>query len=115
MFCFLNQQNFWALDDASMKITSGGSEMLGNNGFNTFSWSAWATFNSVYYGSGITSTHPLYSPRSGLGFYIDIQYTRVDGIYQNITTVIGQNYTVSFYLANPKGGNVSVAVVSIGP
>ena len=98
-----------------MKITSVGSEMLGNNGFNTISWGAWAAFNSIYYGSCITPTRSDYPPRTGSGFYIDIQYTRVDGIYQNITTVIGQNYTVSFYLANPRGGNVSVAVVSIGP
>ena len=34
-----------------------------------------------------------YSPRTGSRFYFDLQYTRVDGIYQNITTVIGQNYS----------------------
>ena len=115
MFCFLNQQNFWALDDVSMKLTTGGSEMVRNNGFETPNWVDWTSYNSVYYGSGISAARAEYSPRTGSRFYFDLQYTRVDGIYQNITTVVGQNYTLSFYLANPKGGNVSVAVVSMGP
>ena len=114
MFCFLNGQNFWALDDTSMKLTTGGPELLGNAGFETASWTYWTSYNSVYYGSGIGLARAECSPRTGSRFYFDLQYTRGDGIYQNITTVIGQNYTVSFYLANPQGGNISVAVVSIG-
>ena len=115
MFCFLNGQNFWALDDASIKLTTGGPELLGNPSFNTATWAKWTPYNSVYYASGITNAYSGWSPRSGANFYLDVQYTHGDGVFQNVTTVVGQNYKITFYLANPQGGNVSVAVVSIGP
>ena len=55
MFCFLNGQNFWALDDASMKLTTSGGELLGNAGFEIANWLDWSSYNSVYYGSGISA------------------------------------------------------------
>ena len=99
----------------SMKDSSTNSAILSNGGFETPSWTYWTPYNSIYYGSAMQMSYSGSVPRSGSRFYCDVQYTRGDGIFQNVTTVVGRNYSISFYLANPKGGNVSVAVVSIGP
>ncbi|CAF4149716.1 unnamed protein product, partial [Adineta steineri] len=115
MFCFLNQQHFWALDNVSMKDSITSYELLSNTGFEDDNWDYWTPYNSVYYSSGISSGYKSWRPYAGSYFYLDVQYTSADGIFQNITTVVGRNYTISFYLANPHGGNVSVAIVSVGP
>ena len=114
MFCFLNQQKFWALDDVSIK-NSVNAELLQDGGFESGSWTYWTGFNTIYQGSGMVTNYNSWSSRSGSRFYVDIQYSAGDGIFQNVTTVIGSNYTISFYLANPRGGNASVAIVSVGP
>jgi hypothetical protein len=115
MFCFLNEQNFWALDNVTMIQSKTGNQIIGNGDFEAVNWNNWTPYNTVYYGSGITGARNSWSARSGYEFYIDIQYTIGDGIFQKVSTIIGDNYTISFYLANPYGGNVSVAVVSIAP
>ena len=115
MFCFLNGQNFWAIDDVSVKDLTANTDILLDGGFESHSWDYWSAYNSIYYGSGMQTSYSGSSSRSGWWFYCDEQYTHGDGIYQNVTTVIGRNYSISFYLANPQGGNVSVVVVSIGP
>ena len=114
MFCFLNRQRFWALDDVSVRHIPSGTQLITNGGFES-GWTPWTHYTTVYYGSGFRSSEAGFSVRSGSFFYYDVQYSIPDGIFQNITTVVGQNYTVSFSLANPFGGNFSIAVVSIGP
>ncbi|CAF1424006.1 unnamed protein product [Adineta ricciae] len=115
MFCFQNQQYFWALDSVSMKDFQNSTELIRNGGFETGGWDYWTYYCSKYDGSGMRKSYLSCSPKAGSWFYLDIQYSAGDGIYQNVTTVIGRNYTISFYLANPLGGNVSVAIVSVGP
>ena len=115
MFCFLNRQWFWALDDVSVRHIPSGTQLINNGGFETGSWSPWIPYNTIYYGSGIRSSITGFAQRSGTYFYYDVQYSIPDGISQSITTIPGKNYTVSFSLANPFGGNFSIAVVSIGP
>ena len=114
IFCFLNQQWFWALDDVSVRHIPSGTQLITNGGFETGGWPPWIHFNTIYYGSGFRSSASGFSRRSGTYFYYDLQYSIPDGIFQNITTVPGENYTVSFSLANPFGGNFSIVVVSIG-
>ncbi|UJR11357.1 hypothetical protein I4U23_015538 [Adineta vaga] len=114
MFCFLNQQYFWALDNVSMKDSRTNVELLANTGFEQANWNDWQPYNSIYYSSGIRSNYFTWTAYAGYYFYLDVQYTAGDGIFQNVSTVIGKNYTISFYLANPLGGNVSVAIVSVG-
>lgn len=116
IFCFVNQYNFWALDDVSMKDSQTNSELLVNGGFESGTWSPWVYFLTVYYASGMSSNYNSWNARSNSYFYVDVQYNKTgDGIYQNVTTVLGRNYTISFYLANPRGSNFSAAIVSVGP
>ena len=115
MFCFLNRQHYWALDDVSIKHSRNGTQLLTNGGFETGTWSPWIYYCINYYGSGMHSSGSGYSPRTGTYFYYDAQYSIPDGIFQNITMIPGENYTISFFLANPSGGNFSLVVVSIGP
>ena len=115
MFCFLNQQYFWALDNVSMKDTVNNTELIGNGDFESGNWDFWTHHTSAYVASGIRTNHNSFYPYAGSYFYYDVQYTFGDGIFQNVTTVSGRNYNISFYLANPLGGNVSLAIVSIGP
>jgi hypothetical protein len=115
MFCFLNQQYFWALDNVSVKDSITNVQLLKNTGFEQDNWNYWTPYNTVYYSSGIIASYSSWGPYAGTNFYLDVQYTVGDGIFQNVTTVTGRNYTISFYLANPLGGNFSVAIVSIGP
>ena len=115
MFCFLNGQNFWALDDVSVTDLTTNTDILSDGGFESHSWSNWSPYNSIYYGSATQEDYSGTGPRSGSWFYSDVQYTHGDGIYQYVTTVVGRNHSIEFYLANPQGGNISVAVVSISP
>ncbi len=114
----MNEQNSWALDDVSMNDSTTSTDLIQNGGFETGNWPPWTYWlanNSAYYSSGMSKTSDgWYHPHTRTYFYVDVQYTTGDGIFQNVTTVVGTNYTVSFYLASPRGGNVSVAVVSIG-
>ena len=114
MFCFLNQKNFWALDDVSVVRAGTSTQLIGNGGFETTSWSDWTPYNSFYIASGITPARSTAFPHLGSQFYIDIQNTSADGIFQSFSTTIGMNYTIQFYLANPLGGNLSTAVASVG-
>jgi hypothetical protein len=114
MFCFLNRQYFWALDNVSVKDSITNVELLNDTGFELGSWTYWTAYNTVYYSSGMSYGYSSWGPYAGSYFYLDVQYTAGDGIFQNVTTVTGRNYTISFYLANPRGGNFSVAIVSIG-
>jgi hypothetical protein len=113
----MNEQNFWALDDVSMKKSGSSTELINNGDFEADSWTPWTYWlasNSVYDGSGMSYGYGSCNSHGGYYFYVDVQYTAGDGIFQNVTTVAGKNYTISFYLANPLGGNVSVAIVSVG-
>ena len=99
----------------SVKDLTTNTDILSDGGFESHSWSNWSPYNSIYYGSAMQMSYSGTGPRSGSWFYSDVQYTRGDGIYQNVTTVVGRNHSIEFYLANPQGGNVSLAVVSISP
>lgn len=115
MFCFLNQPNSWALDDVSVVRSGTSTTLIDNGGFETVNWVSWTPFSSAYFGSGITQARPPIYPHSGSWFYIDIQRTSSNGVFQNFSSIIGVNYTIDFYLANPLGGNRSIAVASVGP
>lgn len=116
MFCFINQYNFWGLDDVSMKDSQTNTNIITNGDFETNNWPPWTYYCSAYYGSGMSSGYSSLSAHGGSYFYLDMQYNKTgDGIFQNLTTVAGRNYTISFYLANPLGGSFSVAIVSVGP
>ena len=114
MFCFLNEQNFWALDNVKMIDCYTNTSKIQDSGFESGTWNYWTPYNTIYYASGLSTGYNSWSSLAGSHFYLDVQYTIPDGIFQNVTTVIGRNYTISFYLANPLGGNFSLAVVSVG-
>jgi hypothetical protein len=114
MFCFLNEQNFWALDNVTMIDCTTNVERIRDGGFESGSWNYWTGYNSIYYASGMSMGYNSWPPYDGYYFYLDVEYTAADGIFQNVSTVVGRNYSISFYLANPLDGNVSVAIVSVG-
>jgi hypothetical protein len=118
MFCFMNAKKYWALDDVSMVESGTNTNLILNPGFETGDWTDWTHYygyNSSYDGSGMVSSEEMCSPHSGNDFYANIQYTTGgEGIFQNVTTVPGTNYNITFYLANPAGGKPSVAIVSVG-
>jgi len=114
IFSFLNEQNFWTLDQVTMKDCTTNIEQINDGGFEWDGWTYWTPYSSIYYASGISIGHNSWPPYDGYHFYLDVQYTTVDGIYQNVPTILGRNYSNSFFLANPLGGNVSVAIVSVG-
>jgi hypothetical protein len=119
MFCFLNRQNFWALGDVSMIDDATNVQRISNASFisgNLTDWTYFLGYNSVYSRSRMSQTNDgYYYPYVGSWFYLDIQYTEGgDGIFQSVSLNAGRNYNISFYLANPYGGNVSLAIVCIG-
>ena len=106
MFCFLNGQNFWALDDVSVTDLTTNTDcnksypMVALN--STVGAIGHLSYNSIYrnsrdamlaYGSAMQVMNLFYPrgqvQRSGIMvLQFDVQYTRGDGIYQYVTTVV---------------------------
>jgi hypothetical protein len=87
-----------------------------NGGFETGDFTDWTQFgDTTFNGVCGASTCPLGQvPYDGTysAFFGPVGDT--GGIYQDITTVPGQLYTVSFYLALPEGGTPNFFEVQFG-
>lgn len=113
-FLFRRDPSYFAFDDASVTLLGGGPNLLADPGFESGPVGSdtpigWGNFQQT---SGIGATGIVDSgggrggegPRSGDNFWDDGSVGAYDGIYQEVATVPGQDYTVSFYLANPGSG-----------
>ena len=116
-FEFRQDPAYWGLDDISVK-NSGGTNLVGNGGFETGDLTDWTLIGTqgldaageVSSGSPGTSTE---NSHSGSYFFSDGAVGGVDGIYQSFNTVVGQTYTANFWLAN-DGGGPALALVEVG-
>jgi PEP-CTERM motif len=98
-----------------------GTAQVNNGGFETGDFTGWTQF-------GDTSFNGVCSATLGGGNCPDNNYMQYEGnyaayfgpvgdtggIYQDITTVPGQRYTISFYLALPVGGTPNSFEVQFG-
>lgn len=87
-----------------------------NGGFETGDFTDWTQFGDTSF-NGVCSVSTCpggYAPYVGnyAAFFGPVGDT--GGIYQDITTVPGQQYTISFYLALPEGGTPNFFSVQFG-
>jgi hypothetical protein len=91
-------------------------DQVQNGGFETGDFTGWTQFGDTSF-NGVCSVSTCpggYAPYAGTyaGFFGPVGDT--GGIYQDITTVPGQDYTISFYLALPVGGTPNSFEVQFG-
>jgi acyl-coenzyme A thioesterase PaaI-like protein len=96
-FEFRHDPSYWDLDDVSV-TNAGGTNLIVNGGFETGSLSPWTLGGtSGLQNSGTVETGHAHA---GTYSYVDGSVDGTDGIYQGFSTVAGQTYTISFWLAN---------------
>jgi hypothetical protein len=99
-FAFREDPAFLVLDDVNVSAL-GGSNLLTNPGFEDgplganapTGWTYLNTFGASF--AGVVSTE---SPHSGTNSYVDGAVQAYDGITQQIPTIIGTTYNISFWL-----------------
>jgi hypothetical protein len=105
--------NNWSLDTLSAKATDTSIELLTNGGFETGSLSGWSSCNPYNAASfGFVQNNVIFS-QAGVYYWKDGSVGAADYLYQYFTTVVGVNYTISFYLKG-DGGTPNSATVYIG-
>lgn len=119
-----NDPNFMGLDNLSVTSTPSGANLLtnpdletapdANSGLAPSGWYTIGTQGLNAHGVWENSTGE-YSAQSGSGFWYDGAVGGHDGIAQDISTVAGQTYTLSFWLITnpvPDGSNVDYQVLA---
>ncbi|WP_372782829.1 hypothetical protein [Phenylobacterium sp.] len=99
-FAFREDPAFISLDDIVL-TTGGGANLVVNGGFeaglvNDNAPVGWTYLN--VFGASAAGTVQANNPHSGLNNYYDGAVQAYDAITQNITTVVGQTYNLSFWL-----------------
>lgn len=108
---FREDPSYFSFDDASVSLTSGGANLLVDPGFESAQVGSskpagWTEFvqPSVPYAQGVvasgTPTGFGIDPVSGSHYWLDGSLNGYDGIAQTLKTTIGDQYTISFYLAD---------------
>ena len=116
-FVMREDNGYYALDDVSVRSTSAPSvELLSNGDFESGSFSPWIHCNPAGSSSPgiIHSTSPAfhyggytYAAHGGNFYYLDGAVSYADYLSQLFPTVVGQTYTVSFWLYNQGTGSSS--------
>jgi hypothetical protein len=99
-FAFREDPAFLSLDDIIM-TTGGGANLVTNGGFESGPIGANAPNGWTYlnvFGASAAGTVAANNPHSGSNNYYDGAVQAYDAITQNITTVVGQTYNLSFWL-----------------
>ena len=101
-FLFRDDPGYIGFDDAS--VTQGANpNMLANPGFETGDLTGWTYLNKygVSFAGVVCATPPCQSlsPRTGGSFWVDGATQGYDALSQVLSTVIGDTYDVSFWLA----------------
>ncbi len=112
-FLFRRDPSYFGFDDASVGL-AGGPNLLVDPGFelgpvgsqNPVGWGNFQqTGGIVAQGEVETGVgRGSQTARTGLNFWDDGAVGAYDGIYQQINTILGQTYTLSFWLSNPDSG-----------
>jgi hypothetical protein len=118
-FALRENSGYYGVDDVSVRSTSAPAvELLSNGGFESGSFAPWihcnpagstspgvirSTSSSFSYG-GFT-----YAAHGGNYYYLDGAVGRADYLSQLFPTVIGQTYTISFWMYNQGSGSNSDA------
>lgn len=106
-FIFRDDPTYISFDDASVTLASGGSNLLADPGFESAApYSSfpqgWTTISQSNVGGVISSGTPTGdadNPYDGAYYWRDGIVGAFDGLAQTVPTVVGDTYTVSFYLA----------------
>lgn len=114
-FLFRRDPSYFGFDDTQLSA-SGGVNLLVDPGFESAaagqqSPPGWGNFQQT---GGIPAQGEVESgigrggvtARTGTYFWDDGAVGAYDGIYQQVATTIGQQYTLSFWLSNPENGDV---------
>lgn len=99
-FAFREDPAFLSLDDVSV-TTGGGPNLILNGGFELGPLGASAPTDWTYlntFGAAAGGTVEANNPHSGSNNYYDGAVQAYDAITQDIATVVGQTYDVSFWL-----------------
>jgi hypothetical protein len=104
-FAFREDPAFISLDDVVM-TTGGGLNLVTNGGFESGVLGDNAPVGWTYlnvFGASAAGTVENNNPHSGSNNYYDGAVQAYDAITQNITTVVGQTYNLSFWLDDNSG------------
>ncbi|CAF0739805.1 unnamed protein product [Rotaria sordida] len=125
-FAFREDEGCFALDAVSVRrLTAPTIELIGNNDFETGTLSSWTYCNPNSASSAgevipnsdnfqcMTST---YQAKSGSYFYYDGAVGNCDYLIQTFSTIVGQTYTISYWLYNrgntayPSSADVIISI-----
>jgi len=114
---FRQDPAYWGFDDVSLMDTNG-NNLIVNGGFETGDLTGWESVGQqglpaagrVTAGTPGTTTR---NSHSGNYYWYDGAVGGVDGIAQGISTVVGQDYTLSFWLSG-DGGSIASFDAFIG-
>ncbi|CAF1417368.1 unnamed protein product [Adineta steineri] len=110
---FRMDSNNWSLDTLSVKRIGTSTELLTNGDFESGTMTGWSSCNpNNATNFGFIKDDILYT-YSGYYYWKDASTGAVDYLYQYFSSVVGANYTISFYLKS-DGGLPSSANVYIG-
>ncbi|CAF4475550.1 unnamed protein product [Rotaria socialis] len=119
-FALRQDHYYFALDTISVSGNAApGTELLINGDFEMGNLTPWlyCNPNNANYAGVVRATNYSYSgktygPHTGTHFYLDGAVGSPDFISQTFTTIIGDAYSLSFWLYNPSGGTgVSVDIL----
>lgn len=112
-FAFRNDPGYFAFDNASVVDSSIGStsNLLLNGGFEAgvdpitgvpVGWNYYTdqTLIGTSTGGSVSTGFDVLTSQEGNAFWLDSATGAYDAIYQSFSTTIGDQYTVSFFLAN---------------
>ncbi|CAF1457406.1 unnamed protein product [Adineta steineri] len=102
----------WSLDTLSVKRIGTSTELLTNGDFDSGTMSGWSSCNPNNATNFGFVHYNIYYPQSGYYYWKDASTGAVDYLYQYFSSVVGANYTISFYLKGdgdlPNSANVYI-------
>jgi hypothetical protein len=110
---FRQDPSYWAFDDISIALSTGGPNLVQNPGFETGSLTGYFAFcnPSSSSASGVVSAA---NAHSGAYCYYDGSVGNPDYISQTMAAIPNTHYTVSFWLWNLGGSPNSATVIVSG-
>jgi len=101
-FAFREDPAFWSLDDVSVTAMNSSTNLVSDGDFSNTTLAPWTYDNNygVITANGRLSSGCGRAAGSGGNCFSDGAVQAYDGIDQNISTVAGQQYTLSFWLSD---------------
>ena len=105
-FSLKDDATFWLLDNVSMTHVNTSRELLLNGDFEDVNITHWNYCNPQTSTNGcILGYYGSYIPQSGHQFYFGAPHPNPDYLSQSVRTDIGEEYTLSFWIAHMGGGS----------